>query len=70
MNTDQRWYEEEWATDLFADIAKSVFAPKTKETQTVSPQLGATVKMSDWTVAGIVLGVVGLILLVVFLKMR
>jgi len=73
MGLDLSWLEEEnWATDLFTDIVKGWLAPKPKETEPISPQVGVGYKMEfgDWVVPVTVIGVVGVIVLVLFFSLK
>lgn len=70
MKINMDWIKEEWATDLMAQIAKDIFAPKPKETAPVSPQLGGTIKFGDWVIPVSIIGGIVVLLLMIWLFTR
>jgi len=74
MALDLDWLKEEnWATDLMADIVKGWLAPKPIESEPVSPQVGQVgykMEFGDWVIPVTAIGVVGVVVLVLFLALK
>lgn len=72
MALDLSWLKEEnWATDLFSEVVKG-WLIKPKETEVISPQTGVGYKMEfgDWVIPVTIIGVVGVVVLVLFLSLK
>lgn len=74
MTLDLSWLKEEnWATDLFADVVKGWLAPKPGEVEPVSPQVGEVgykMEFGDWVLPVTAIGVVGVVVLVLWLAIK
>ena len=68
MKINMDWIEEEWATDLFKDLAQSIFAPTPKETTPTSPQLGGQISFGDWVIPVTIIAVVAVVIFFVLKK--
>ena len=62
------WVQEEWATDLFKELAVSIFAPQPKETTVTSPQLAGQISFGDWVIPVTIIAVVAVVIFFVLKK--
>jgi len=71
MALDLSWLKEEnWATDVMADVIKGWLVRKPKETEAVSPPVGYKMEFADWAVPATAIGVVAAVCLVIFLAIK
>lgn len=73
MALDLSWLKEEnWATDIMSDyIRKWVDLEEGKNgTEAVSPQVGYKMEFADWVLPVSVIGVVGVVVLVLWLAIK
>lgn len=72
MALDLSWLKEEnWATDVMAEVIKGWLARKPKEA--VSPQVGEVgykMEFADWVLPVSAIGVVGVVVLVLWLAIK